>query len=229
MINFRLFLSASLLLATTSTHANLIFSEYVEGSSFNKAIELFNSGNEINFEEDSYAVEIFSNGASTASFTINLSGVLAQNTTFVIGHSRSSQTIQSNANQLSGNLNFNGDDAVALIHNGMIIDSIGQVGFDPGSQWDSGVASTQNATLRRLPDILSGDSNAFDNFSPVLQWTGFTQDSFDGLGLHQINLPISEVEKVASVPEPNSLWLLLLGLLGFFRSGRPGLFQASFS
>ena len=227
MINFRIFLSASLLFATTSTHAALIFSEYVEGSSFNKAIELFNTGSEVDFDVNSYALEIYSNGVSNASFTINLSGVLAQNSTFVIGHSRSSGTIQSNANQLSGSLNFNGDDAVALIHNGTIIDSIGQVGFDPGSEWGLGIASTQNNTLRRLPDILFGDNNAFDNFEPALQWAGFAQDSFDDLGQHQIILASPEKEQVASVPEPGSLWLLLLGMLGLLKSGRSGFFRSN--
>ena len=180
-------------------------------------------------DADSYAVEIYSNGASTASFTINLSGVLAQNMTFVIGHSRSSGSIQSVANQLSGSLNFNGDDAIALTRNGLIVDSIGQFGFDPGSEWGSGLISTQNNTLRRLPDILLGDNNAFDSFDPTLQWSGVTLDSFNDLGQHQINLPVLQVDQVASVPEPGSLWLLLLGMLGLFRSGRPGLCQASFS
>lgn len=229
MISIRVLLSASLLFAATSTQANLIFSEYVEGSSFNKAIELFNSGDAVNFDADSYAVEIYSNGASTASSTINLSGVLAQNATFVIGHSRATGTIQSVANQLSGSLNFNGDDAIALTRNGIIVDSFGQFGFDPGSEWGSGLISTQNNTLRRLPDILLGDNNTFDNFDPTLQWTGFALDSFDGLGQHQINLPVSKVDQVAAVPEPSSLWLLLLGLLGFYKSGRPGLLQTSFS
>ncbi|WP_455200405.1 lamin tail domain-containing protein [Kaarinaea lacus] len=218
-----------ILFFTTSANATLIYSEYVEGSSFNKAIELFNSGDEINFDADSYAVEIYSNGASTASSTINLSGVLGQNMTFVIGHSRSSGSIQSAANQLSGSLNFNGDDAIVLTHNGMIVDRIGQPGFDPGSEWGSGLTSTQNNTLRRLPGILSGDNTAFANFEPTLQWAGFALDSFDGLGQHQINLPVSKVDQVASVPEPSSLWLLLLGMLGFLKSGRPGLLRPSFS
>ena len=130
---------------------------------------------------------------------------------------------------MSGGLNFNGDDAIALLHDGLIIDSIGQIGVDPGSAWGSGLSSTQNNTLRRLPDIFIGDQNAFDNFEPALQWVGFAQDSFGGLGQHQINLPTSELDQVASVPEPATLWLLLLGLLGFIKPGRPAHLRPIFS
>ena len=36
---------------------------------------------------------------------------------------------------LDGGTFFNGDDAVALSYNGVNIDVIGQIGFDPGSSW----------------------------------------------------------------------------------------------
>jgi len=228
MINIRFLMSASLLFVTTSANATLMFSEYVEGSSYNKALELFNIGEEVNFDTDSYAIEIYSNGASAASYSISLTGVVAQDSPFIVGHNRSNASILSIASQVTGSLNFNGDDAITLVHNGLIIDTIGQVGVDPGSEWGSGLTSTQNNSLRRLPDILFGDNNAIDGFEPALQWIGFAQDNFDGLGQHQINLISSEQEQVASVPEPSSLWLLLLGMLGLLKSGRPGIFQTNY-
>jgi hypothetical protein len=89
------------------------------------------------------------------------------------------------------------------------------------------LASTQNNTLRRLPDILFGDNNAFDSFEPALQWSGFAQDSFDGLGQHQINQAPPEQAPVTSVPEPGSLWLLLLGMLGLLKTRALRLFQSN--
>jgi len=227
MKNIRFVMSASLLFFATSANASLMFSEYVEGSSYNKALELFNLGEEVNFGTDYYAIEIYSNGASAASYTINLSGSVLQNSSFLIGHNRSSAPILSMANQVSGSLNFNGDDAITLLHNGLVIDTIGQIGVDPGSEWGSGLASTQNNTLRRLPDILFGDNNAFDSFEPALQWSGFAQDSFDGLGQHQINQAPPEQAPVTSVPEPGSLWLLLLGMLGLLKTRALRLFQSN--
>ncbi|MEJ2181233.1 MAG: PEP-CTERM sorting domain-containing protein [Gammaproteobacteria bacterium] len=227
MKNIRFLMSVSLLFVATSANSSLMFSEYVEGSSYNKALELFNLGEEVNFDTGNYAIEIYSNGASAASYSINLTGSVLQNSSFLVGHNRSNASILSMANQVSGSLNFNGDDAITLLHNGLVIDTIGQVGVDPGSEWGSGLASTQNNTLRRLPDILLGDNNGFDNFNPALQWSGYAQDSFDGLGEHQINQALPELEPVTSVPEPGSLWLLLLGMLGFLKIRALRLFQAN--
>ena len=210
------------LILSTSTNATMIISEYVEGSSFNKAIEIYNFGGDVNFASDQYAIEVYSNGSVTASFTISLSGVVAQNSTFVIGHSKSDSAIQSAANQLTGKLNFNGDDAVVLLHNDTVIDSIGQIGFDPGSEWGVAQTSTQNNSLRRLPDVLSGDQNALDGFEPALQWTGFVIDSFADLGQHTINQPIDVSislpvkDSAVPVPEPGIFWLMLIGVLGLF-------------
>jgi predicted extracellular nuclease/Ca2+-binding RTX toxin-like protein len=55
---------------------------------------------------------------------------------------------------------------------------IGQIGFDPGTEWGSGLISTQNNTLRRKSSIVTGDTNPFDTFDPSLEWEGFAQDTF---------------------------------------------------
>ena len=48
-------------------------------------------------------------------------------------------------------LTFNGDDAVVLRRGSTILDVIGQVGLDPGSEWGSGLTSTADNTIRRKP------------------------------------------------------------------------------
>ena len=149
MINPQYFLMFILIFVSSSSHASLLFSEYVEGSSSNKALEIFNTGTTIDFNSGSYAVEIYSNGSSTPRYSINLVGIVEQNSTFVIGHSSADSAIHAVANLLTGSLSFNGDDAISLIYNGAIIDRIGQVGIDPGTEWGSGLLSTQNNTLRR--------------------------------------------------------------------------------
>ena len=66
----------------------------------------------------------------------------------------------SNAADITSNVTFfNGDDAIALLKNGVIIDVIGVIGSDPGSQWGSGDASTGENTIRRLNTVCSGDAN----------------------------------------------------------------------
>jgi len=64
------------------------------------------------------------------------------------------------------------------------VDVIGQVGFDPGSQWGSDLTSTANNTIRRQPSVCQGDADGTDPFDPSLEWDGFANNTFDGLGAH---------------------------------------------
>jgi len=219
---FRFGLSVVVVFLSTSVNATLIFSEYVEGSSYNKALEIYNLGSTVDFGSDTYAIEIYANGSETPSYSLNLTGMLAENSAFVVGNSRAGESILSVANQLSGSLNFNGDDAVVLMHNGSILDRIGQVGFDPGAEWGAGVTSTQDNTLRRRQDIVLGDVNAMNSFDPVMQWTGYAQNSFSDLGQHSVyTAPTNDDLQAVSVPAPGSLILMLVGMLGLLVAKRP--------
>jgi hypothetical protein len=80
------------------------------------------------------------------------------------------------------NLSFNGDDALALECEGTLLDSLGQVGVDPGVAWEVGDASTLNRTLRRRCGMEAGDREPSDAFEPALEWLSFPEDTFDGLG-----------------------------------------------
>lgn len=162
---------------------DLIISEYIEGSSNNKALEFYNgTGAAINLA--GYQVKMYFNGSTTAGLTINLTETVAAGDVFVLAQSTANAIIRAQADQLNGSGWFNGDDAIVLEHNGVIIDSIGQIGVDPGTEWGSGLASTADNTLRRKTAITSGDTNPFDAFNPADQWDGFATDTFDGLGAH---------------------------------------------
>ena len=181
MINIRFFTLVGFFLTATSANATLFFSEYVEGSSYNKALELYNLGETLNLGSGNYSLEIYSNGASSSSYSIDLTGTIFQNSPYVIAHTRSSEAIQSASDQLSGSLNFNGDDALELVCNGEAMDVIGKIGerlvwgLDP---------STQNQTLRRKCSVTEGDTDGSDSFSPATEWDAFAIDTFDGLGSH---------------------------------------------
>lgn len=159
--------------------AGLVISEYVEGSGNNKAIELLNTGASA-VDLTAWELQVFYNGSNAAGLTINLDGTVAPNGTFVFAHSQSDPAILAVADQTTGAGLFNGDDTVLLLNGGVVADSIGQVGFDPGSYWGDTVR-TQNQTLRRR-DGTSADNNPDDPYDPATVFDSFAIDSFDDLG-----------------------------------------------
>ncbi|WP_282607425.1 endonuclease/exonuclease/phosphatase family protein [Pelagibius sp. Alg239-R121] len=176
----------ALLLSQTTAHAvpmDLFFSEYIEGSSNNKALEIYNgTGSAIDLDAGLYDVQFYFNGNSNPGSTIALNGNVASMDVFVVADNNANAAILSQADQTPTNSFFNGDDAIVLRKNGTIIDSIGQIGVDPGTQWGSGLTSTQNNTLRRNADTMVGDTDTSNAFDPATEWTGFAQDSVDQLG-----------------------------------------------
>ncbi|TVT36311.1 ExeM/NucH family extracellular endonuclease [Marinobacter vinifirmus] len=167
------------LLASTA-QASLVISEYVEGSSNNKAIELLNTGDAA-VDLAAWELQILFNGSTTPGQTFNLEGSIAPGSNFVFAHSAADPAILAVADQTTGAGLFNGDDAVLLLNGGTVADSIGQVGTDPGSYWGSGDALTQDRTLRRRAGTVA-DTDAYDAYDPATVFDGFPRNSFDDLG-----------------------------------------------
>lgn len=168
--------------------ADLLISEYVEGSSLNKAVEIYNgTGAAVDLMAGGYQLEIYFNGSSSAGTVVALSGVLAAGDVWVVADDGADAAILAAADQLSTSSFFNGDDAVVLRRGGSlgpVLDSLGQVGFDPGSEWGTGDTSTANNTLVRRPASCNADTDTGDAFDPSLDYDGFPQDSFSDLGFH---------------------------------------------
>jgi predicted extracellular nuclease len=168
--------------------SDLFFSEYVEGSSNNKALEIYNGTSApVDLGTNGYNVQMFFNGNPTSTLTINLTGTVAIGDVFVLAQSSASAPILAQADQTNGAGWFNGDDAVVLRKGTTVLDVIGQIGFDPGTEWGTGLASTADNTLRRKVDICAGEINGADAFDPTIEWDGFATDTFSGLGTHSAN------------------------------------------
>ena len=152
--------------------STLIISEYVEGSSFNKYIELYNPTAET-LDLSEYTLETYFNGNTTASGNFALSGSLASGDVIVIGNSGAalvtSDLIDNSA------INFNGNDVIVLRHNGTIIDSIGQIGVD--SKY------VEDMTIVRKSGITSGDTDPFDAYD-LSEWDQYPIDTATYLGSH---------------------------------------------
>ncbi len=177
------FLLSAVLLTASPVHAELLISEYVEGSSNNKAIEIYNPDS-AEADLSVYKIEQYNNGASTPTASFALSGKLAPGSVHVMAHSTLAGVLGSRVNQTAA-FSFNGDDALTLTRSGVVVDRIGQIGFQPPSGfWGTSSAGTKDHTLRRKGSLKQGDTAATAAFDPSLQWDAFNVDDFSDLGLY---------------------------------------------
>jgi hypothetical protein len=176
----------------------LFFSEYIEGTSNNKALEIYNGTSAAVVLTGNYNIQMFFNGSTTFGLQINLTGTIAPGDVFVLAQSSAGAAILAQADQTNGSGWYNGDDLVVLRKGTTIVDVIGQFAVDPGTEWGSGLASTADNTLRRKSTIFAGDANRDDLFDPAAEWDGFATDTFDGLGSHNAAPP---PVMTATIPE----------------------------
>jgi hypothetical protein len=168
--------------------SGLFISEYIEGSSFNKAVEIFNGTGSAAILSD-YSIKLFFNGAITPGQTYPLSGNLPAGDVYVFSHTSADNMILNLADEVSGNFSFNGDDATGLYYNDVLIDCIGEIGDDPGTAWivageNSG---TKDHTLIRKSEILTGNTdwqNSAGTDETNSEWIVNDIDDFSNLGFH---------------------------------------------
>ncbi len=173
-----------------SENYDLYFTEYVEGSSYNKALEIYNkNSDDIDLSAENYIIEIYFNGSESAGASITLNGIIRAHDVYVVAHSSAEDAILNVADQTSGSLSFNGDDAVVLKKNGEVLDVIGEVGFDPGTEWGSGLTSTADNTLR-FKDGGTPDKNPDDAYDPQEQFNGYEKDDVSDLGNYSAPTPV---------------------------------------
>ncbi len=159
----------------------LYFSEYVEGSSSYKALEIAAQDRSV---LDGCKVAAYFNGKAEATVVATLSGVLEAGAVLTICSSGLEEKLGAERCGQVGNLTFNGDDALAVSCEGKILDVIGQIGIDPGTAWGSDGNSTLDHTLRRKCSVTVGNNTAgISDFNPDLEWDALPMDTFDGLGV----------------------------------------------
>ena len=138
------------------TATDIFFSEYGEGSGGNKKyIEIYN-GTGVDVDLSAYVIKKAVNGAgwNTTIYNFPASTILSNSSTFVLANNN---TDVIGADVYDGFCNWNGDDAIGLFKNDVIIDQFGNPVADPGTGWS--VAGVSNATvdkiLIRKPTVIS--------------------------------------------------------------------------
>jgi hypothetical protein len=157
------------------TGNELFISEYVEGSSYNKAIEIANfTGQSVNLS--SYSIFKQSNGSGSWGSELSLSGTIANGDVYVIVNSNASTDLKAKADlqTSSAAIGFNGNDPVALFKNGSLIDVVGT--YNSTSYFGA------NKTLVRNANVTSPNTSYSTG-----EWTTYSSDEFSYLGSHTID------------------------------------------
>lgn len=160
----------------------LFFSEYIEGSSNNKALEIYNPmGSSVDLSK--YSILLIGNGGSYTE-TFALYGSLGANGVFILCTDQADAAIQAKADTAMAYpsvSHFNGDDAVVLLKGTDTIDAIGERWIDPGSSWTVGTGSTKDYTLVRKATTKSPQT---DWTKGVGEWDVYPQNTYSYLGSH---------------------------------------------
>jgi hypothetical protein len=184
-----------------NTLSNLFFSEYAEGSSNNKYLEIYNASTDtVNL--DFYAFPNVSNAPTVVGEyefwnAFPAGAVIAPSDVFIIAHPSSDSIILAQADMTYSYLS-NGDDGYALAYGTetdyVLIDFIGDFNGDPGSGWEvAGIATaTQNHTLVRKCLVEQGNSDwtlsAGTNVDDS-EWIVLEIDDWTDLGSHTTPCP----------------------------------------
>lgn len=153
--------------------SEIFISEYIEGSSNNKYIEIYNPTDQ-DIDLSAYTVNCYANGATAPNNKHKLEGTLAAKTTLVLKHEKA--TLYQGDAVVSNAANFNGEkgDAISLSKNGENIDVWGYI----GSNEDYG----KDVTMRRNPDVIGPSATFIES-----QWTEYPKDDVSDLGKHTMN------------------------------------------
>jgi len=166
----------------------LMISEYGEGSSGNKYIELYN-GTSNALDLGNYVLKQQMNGAGAFANDLSLSGVLTAGCTYVIVCNQAGDRLRAKGDLVTGSLclQFTGNDALGVFTAGTtLLDVVGEQGS--AANWG------RDLTLSRRPEVHQP--------APVYaaeEWDALPSDAWDDVGQHML------------IPEPS---LLMGGLLG---------------
>jgi len=192
---------------------SLFFSEYAEGSSNNKYLEIYNPGvAEVSLE--GYALAHTVNapavpGTYETWVELPTTATIAPGSVFRVVHSQATLELLNNADFTYSSLS-NGDDGFGLVYGTPtdfdLLDIIGDWNADPGSGWPvAGIDNaTANHTLIRKPSVLDGNdgdwiASAGTNETDS-EWVVLESDDWSDFGLHSADGTCStDVEVIEDV------------------------------
>lgn len=188
--------------------SDLFFSEYVEGSANNKAIEIYNP-NDVAVDLSSYSVMqayIGSNGTINAwgylpEYRFQLSGTLAPGDVYVLYATGADAAIVAQGDWTGAYgtdttigqtklVYFNGNDAMGLFKNGVLIDVVGQQGVNDTIPCAGIPKAGLDHTLVRKFAVTTGNTNwiaSAGTDAASSEWVVYPVNTFNYLGYHGLS------------------------------------------
>jgi hypothetical protein len=211
----------------------LFFSEIVEGSGNNKAIEVYNpTSSPVSLSN--YRIVRYSNGSTTGTDSLQLSGTIAAHDVWVVANGQTTSStnspacdtaLQNMADQLGGvypdPLYENGDDAICLVRvfPYAIVDIFGKIGEQPATAWSDvypyngtvGTWITKDHTMIRKSSVVSGVTSNPTVFNVMAEYDTLPKDTWTNLGIHNSTCNTSGIfegvvksGKVTVFPNPSN-------------------------
>ncbi len=189
-----------------SAKSQIFFSEYAEGTSYNKYLEIYNHSDQV-VNLTNYGFPSCSNGCDVDGEWDYMNyfpegAVINPGDVYVISHPNAinpSSQYYTEEIALYSDYEFtylsNGNDVFALINleNQQILDVVGAVGPDPGEGWDvAGIANgTKDHTLVRKSDVNIGNGGDWINSAGTnendSEWIVLDNEVWNNLGFHECN------------------------------------------
>jgi predicted extracellular nuclease len=158
----------------TVTATDLFISEYVEGTSNNKALEIFN-GTGADVDLSQYSLKKQTNGAGDYTNEKILSGTLVNGDVYVIANTSANSSILAKADLTENSItSYNGNDAIGLFKNGTQIDEVGVLNQVENWGADVTLVRKSSVTSPKVPY----DAN---------DWNSLATDNIDNLGSHTMD------------------------------------------
>ena len=179
-------------------HAQLMFSQYIDGNSNKKGLEIYNpDATSVNLAD--YEIQQFNNGTTLKPLVFPLNGNLKSKGRFLVGHAALQTELGDKVNQVAG-FTFNGDDAILLVYKGKVIDRFGRLGEQPTSGgWGTTTISKANSftRLQTVNPVTEIDpTTAFDLDGSWRAWKD--RNDFSNITGSATTPPISETVSCSS-------------------------------
>jgi len=175
---------------------NLYISEYMEGSSFNKALEIANftgSTVDLNTPGEVYTLKISTNGNATwnSTYSFPMGAMINDGDVYVIAHTSlavCTGVVDDSDNTITG---YNGNDAIGLFKNDVLIDILGTLGDNSDY--------AENTTLVRKASVNSANTT----YTPS-EWDTFPSNTCTDLGMHTQTLSVAsfDINEFTIYPNP---------------------------